>query len=117
MSSVNERFLQILAARALAYAIDRIVDGDLSVGNDADVIIRAKSSGPFAGIAISQHPDATLPSNTEHLITGGGEVEINGIVYFPTQPLRVTGGGVIGEMGRNDVDLDRLGLLMGGRTS
>jgi hypothetical protein len=31
-----------------------------------------------------------------HLIIGGGDLEINGIVYFPEQALRITGGGDIG---------------------
>ncbi len=58
--------------------------------------MNAKSTGTFAGVAIAQHPDATLGNNDEHLITGGGDVNINGIVYFPTQPLEIAGNGVIG---------------------
>ncbi|NNE22943.1 MAG: pilus assembly protein [Rhizobiales bacterium] len=65
-------------------------------GNQGDVWLKAKSTGTFAGIALSQDPAVTLAGNDNHLITGGGEVEINGIVYFPVQPLKVTGGGVIG---------------------
>jgi hypothetical protein len=29
-------------------------------------------------------------------VIGGGEIEINGIMYFPKQPLKVTGNGDIG---------------------
>lgn len=65
-------------------------------GQQSDVYIKAKSSGSFAGIALSQDPSVILPTSNTHLITGGGDVEINGIVYFPSQPLRVTGGGIIG---------------------
>ncbi|NNE24635.1 MAG: pilus assembly protein [Rhizobiales bacterium] len=65
-------------------------------GNQGDLWLKAKATGTFAGIALSQDPAVTLAGNDTHLITGGGEVEINGIVYFPVQPLKVTGGGVIG---------------------
>lgn len=65
-------------------------------GNQGDLWLKAKATGTFAGIALSQDPSVTLSGNDTHLITGGGEVEINGIVYFPVQPLKVTGGGVIG---------------------
>ena len=65
-------------------------------GNHGDLWLKAKATGTFAGIALSQHPDAVLAGNDVHLITGGGDVEINGIVYFPVQPLKVTGGGTIG---------------------
>ena len=36
-----------------------------------------------------------MPQN-ENLVIGGGEIEINGIMYFPAQPLKVTGNGEIG---------------------
>ena len=63
------------------------------------MVIKAKSTGTFAGIAIAQHPDY-IPSPQPHTITGGGTININGIAYFPTQPLKITGGGTIG----NDAD-------------
>lgn len=65
-------------------------------GQQADVYMKAKSTGTFAGIALSQDPSVVLPTSQTHLLTGGGDVEINGIVYFPSQPLKVTGGGIIG---------------------
>ena len=71
--------------------------GTLDVQGGGDVWLNAKSEGTFAGIAIAQHPDAVLKNNDEHLITGGGDININGIVYFPTQPLLIAGNGVIGD--------------------
>jgi Flp pilus assembly protein TadG len=60
----------------------------------ASLDISAPSSGLFAGIAIAQDP-ASIPSS-ENLVIGGGQVEVNGILYFPKQPLKVTGNGQIG---------------------
>lgn len=54
----------------------------------------AKNSGTFQGIAFGQHP-SSVPDEP-HLIIGGGDLEINGIVYFPEQALKITGGGDIG---------------------
>jgi hypothetical protein len=33
---------------------------------------------------------------SENLVIGGGEIEINGIMYFPKQPLKITGNGEVG---------------------
>jgi Flp pilus assembly protein TadG len=56
--------------------------------------ITAPAEGPFAGIVIAQDP-ASVPSK-ENLIIGGGQMDIEGLVYFPTQPLKITGNGEIG---------------------
>jgi len=48
----------------------------------------------FKGIAFAQSP-LSVPSQP-NLIIGGGSVEINGIMYFPKQPLKITGNGNIG---------------------
>jgi len=61
----------------------------------ANVVIKAKATGTFAGIAIAQDPD--FVPGQPHQIAGGGDVNIDGIVYFPTQPLNITGNGVIGD--------------------
>jgi Putative Flp pilus-assembly TadE/G-like len=60
----------------------------------ASIITSARSSSPFKGIAFAQHPDS-IPAS-ENLIIGGGTMQINGIVYFPAQPLKITGNGDIG---------------------
>jgi hypothetical protein len=60
----------------------------------ASIITSARSSSPFKGIAFAQHPDS-IPAS-ENLIIGGGTMEINGIMYFPAQPLKLTGNGDIG---------------------
>lgn len=60
----------------------------------ASINISASTSSPFKGIAVSQHWNS-IPSS-ENLIIGGGTMEINGILYFPSQPLKITGNGDIG---------------------
>lgn len=61
----------------------------------ADFDISAKTTGPFAGIAIAMHSSVT--PDKDNLITGGGYMSIDGIIYFPKQHLSIQGNGVIGE--------------------
>jgi hypothetical protein len=60
----------------------------------ASVITSARSDGYFKGIAFAQHP-SSVPAK-ENIIIGGGTIEINGIIYFPEQSLKITGNGDIG---------------------
>lgn len=75
-----------------------LFDGDnttrLVTQAGASVVTSARSSGSFQGIAFAQNP-SSVPDDG-HLIIGGGEIEINGILYFPKQELKITGGGEIG---------------------
>jgi Flp pilus assembly protein TadG len=62
----------------------------------ASIITSARSGADdtFRGLAFAQHPDSVPDS--ENIIIGGGQIEINGIMYFPKQPLKITGNGDIG---------------------
>jgi Flp pilus assembly protein TadG len=62
----------------------------------ANIDVTAMRSGPFAGIVLASHPNTVPPSNKKNTIIGGGQMEFNGIVYFPKQELKVTGNGDIG---------------------
>jgi hypothetical protein len=64
----------------------------------ANIDVTAPSSGLFAGIVLASHPDTVPPANKQNTIIGGGQMEFNGIVYFPTQPLKITGNGDIGAL-------------------
>jgi hypothetical protein len=61
----------------------------------ANIDLSAPATGPFAGIVMAQLPDS-IPSK-ENTITGGGLMDIDGIVYLPKQPLSIEGNGVIGD--------------------
>lgn len=61
----------------------------------ADISVTGPASGPFAGIVLAQDP-VSIPSPNINTIIGGGYMKFDGIVYFPTQPLKVTGNGDIG---------------------
>ena len=39
----------------------------------------------------------SLPSPHENTVTGGGNMKFSGIMYFPTQPLLISGNGEIGD--------------------
>lgn len=75
-----------------------LFDGDnttrLVIQAGGSVVTSARSSGTFQGIAFAQNP-SSVPDDP-NLIIGGGEIEINGILYFPKQELKITGGGEIG---------------------
>ncbi len=59
----------------------------------ANVDVTAPSSGLFSGIVMAQDP-ATIPTKNNTII-GGGYMEFDGILYFPKQPLYISGNGDI----------------------
>ncbi len=68
----------------------------LTVQAKGNLSIKAPASGPFAGIAIAQHPNViagTTKVNGNN-VQGGGIVNITGIVYYPKQILYITGAGI-----------------------
>jgi hypothetical protein len=81
----------------------------------ANIITTARASGLFAGLAFAQHP-SSIPM-LENLIIGGGEIEMDGIVYFPKQTLKITGNGDIAQDSQqfaiiaNIIDIEGNGLL------
>jgi hypothetical protein len=56
----------------------------------SDVTIVAPRTGDWSNIAIAQKPQPTELVST---IIGGAELKLDGVLYFPTQKLLVTGGG------------------------
>jgi Flp pilus assembly protein TadG len=60
----------------------------------ANFDVSAPKTGPFAGIVIGQDP-SSVPTKQNEII-GGGYLRFNGILYFPAQPLKITGNGEIG---------------------
>ena len=65
----------------------------LDVQAQGNLTLKAPAGGPFAGIALAQHP-ATMPAaNKGNSVIGGGQIDITGIAYFPSQDFYVTGNG------------------------
>jgi hypothetical protein len=60
---------------------------------NANLNIKAPSSGPFAGIAIAQHPTVLPSTKFSNTVIGGGQLNIEGIIYMPKQNFYVTGNG------------------------
>ncbi len=70
--------------------------GTLSIEGDAQVSLKAPSTGPYAGVVFYQIPDikklgkkAKLPTGKSQIKSGGG-LRIIGTAYFPTQQLIIT---------------------------
>jgi Flp pilus assembly protein TadG len=63
------------------------------VQSGAEVTIRAPKTGAWKNIAIAQAPQSTEVTST---LIGGGELDLDGVLYFPTQKVVVTGGGSAG---------------------
>ncbi|MBI2717722.1 MAG: hypothetical protein HY245_13135 [Rhizobiales bacterium] len=65
----------------------------LDVQAGGNLNLTAPASGNFKSIAIAQHP-ATIPTVAKgNSVIGGGSIEVTGLMYFPTQPLLITGNG------------------------
>src|SRR5829696_2800933 len=60
----------------------------------ANILTSARTTGTFRGLAFAQ--DANSIPASPNIIIGGGEIAINGIMYFPQQPLKITGNGEVG---------------------
>lgn len=55
--------------------------------------VKAPASGSFAGIAIAQHPSVLPSTKYSNTVIGGGQLNIEGIIYMPKQNFYVTGNG------------------------
>lgn len=65
---------------------------DVAAGSIVD--ISADPKGDYAGLIFVQDPASSV--GVTSTIQGGGEIKIVGTWYFPTQIVRLTGGGEIG---------------------
>lgn len=66
-------------------------DSKIELSGGAVINLSAPTTGPFAGVLFYQDPNSS-PGLTSKL-SGGGELYFEGVVYFPTQELNVSGGG------------------------
>jgi len=73
----------------------------LTVESGANVHIKAPATGELAGLAFFQDADALQDSEVEfpngvNLLTSGGELNVTGTVYFPTQSVKVVSNSIFG---------------------
>ncbi len=67
-------------------------NGTVTMQARAALKINASKTGDWAGMALAIKPQPTERTSS---LGGGGELELDGIVYAPSQFLRLTGGGQI----------------------
>jgi Flp pilus assembly protein TadG len=65
---------------------------NISIAGGATVILSAPSDGPLPGILF--YHDRNAPT-IHHDLTGGADMQLNGIIYFPTSELNFTGGSTL----------------------
>lgn len=63
---------------------------NITISGGADVSLSAPALGALAGILFYQ--DRSAPSNVTHRFTGGSDMDLNGILYFPNQDVQFAGG-------------------------
>ena len=71
------------------------VADDITISGGATVILSAPSDGPLPGILF--YHDRNGSGNIVHNLTGGANMQLNGIIYFPTTDLKFTGGAELSE--------------------
>jgi Flp pilus assembly protein TadG len=71
------------------------VADDITISGGATVSLSAPSDGPLPGILF--YHDRNGSGNITHNLTGGANMQLNGIIYFPTTELVFTGGAELSE--------------------
>jgi len=63
---------------------------NITISGGADVTLSAPSDGELPGVLFYQ--DRNTMANITHQMTGGTNMQLNGIIYFPTVDMSFTGG-------------------------
>jgi hypothetical protein len=63
---------------------------NISIQAGVNVQLKAPTTGPFAGILFYQDRNST--ANISHSLTGGASMDLDGVLYFPNQTLKFSGG-------------------------
>ncbi|MFQ6017098.1 MAG: pilus assembly protein TadG-related protein [Kiloniellaceae bacterium] len=63
---------------------------NITIAAGADVTLSAPSGGPLPGILF--YHDRNSPPNVTHNLTGGANMHLEGILYFPNQTAKFSGG-------------------------
>jgi len=64
-------------------------DSKLDFTGGSEVQLSAQTTGDLAGILVFQDRDAE--EGLEHKFTGGADMQMEGVLYFPTQDVKFTG--------------------------
>jgi Flp pilus assembly protein TadG len=70
----------------------------LNISSSADVNLTAPTSGDYEGLVFYQDPTSNPGqlNGQVNKLNGSGAIIITGSIYFPTQPLEITGGASFG---------------------
>lgn len=66
----------------------------IDINSQSEARFVAPTQGPWDGIAVAVKPQ---PAEQVSSIQGGGDLELTGVLYMPSQQLHLTGGGALGE--------------------
>ncbi len=66
------------------------INDNITISGGANVTLSAPSDGPLPGILFYQ--DRNTTANITHNLAGGSNMQLNGIIYFPTVDMAFTGG-------------------------
>ena len=69
------------------------INDSITISGGADVTLSAPSDGPLPGILFYQ--DRNTTANITHILTGGANMQLNGIIYFPTVDMSFSGGSAL----------------------
>ncbi|NIR45885.1 MAG: hypothetical protein GWM93_17060, partial [Gemmatimonadetes bacterium] len=70
---------------------------DITIAGGASVTLSAPSDGPLPGILF--YHDRVAGSNITHNLTGGSDMQLEGIVYFPSTDVQFSGGSTVQSSG------------------
>lgn len=68
--------------------------GTVDINGSASVTLAAPSTGPWAGVVFFQ--DRNAPTTDVNKFNGGANLQLTGVLYFPSQELQFTGGSAVG---------------------
>ena len=57
----------------------------------ANLVLKAPSSGPWAGFVVAQ--PVTSGARQSSVVIGGGDVDVDGMIYLPSNRMMISGGG------------------------
>jgi len=70
-----------------------LVQDDLAFSGNSTVQLSAPTSGPMAGFVLYQHDPNASPGEITSSITGNGNTDYNGVLYFGNQNVNINGNG------------------------